>query len=97
MARMTQECPPSGARKLSIVLAALTGAIALSVLYALCWLVAVVAAGATGHMYLELFTSFETSPVLALFEGVIWSWVFGSLAGSVIALVYNALVGLERR
>lgn len=97
MARMTQECPPSAARKLSIVRAALTGAIALSVLYGLCWLVAVIAGGATGHMYLELFTSFAASPVVALLEGTVWSWVFGSLAGSLIALIYNALVALERR
>ena len=97
MARMTQECPPSSQRKLSVARAALTGSVALGVLYALCWLVVLVAGGAAGHMYLELLTSFETNPFMALLEGLVWSWVLGSLAGSLIALVYNALVALERR
>lgn len=97
MARMTQECSPSAAAKLSVVRAALTGSIALGVLYGLCWLVALIAGGATGHMYLELFTSFGTNPLMALLEGLVWSWVLGSLAGSLIALIYNALVALERR
>ena len=48
-------------------------------------------------MYLERFTSFEINPFMALLEGLVWSWVFGSLAGSLIALIYNALVALERR
>ena len=97
MARMTEECPPFSARRLSIARAAMTGSIALGVLYGLCWLVAMVAGGATGHMVLALFTSFETNPFMALLEGLVWSWVFGSLAGSLIALIYNALVALERR
>lgn len=97
MARITRACRPSTMRKLSVARAALTGAIALGVLYGLCWLVAMVAmvaGGARGHMYLELFTSFETNPFMALLEGLVWSWAFGSLAGSLIALIYNAL---ERR
>ena len=97
MARITRACRPSTMRKLSVALAALTGAIALGVLYGLCWLVAMVAGGARGHMYLELFTSFETNPFMALLEGLVWWWAFGSLAGSLIALIYNALVALERR
>ena len=96
MTRMTVNCSDSSERKLSVVRAALTSSIALGVLYGLCWLVAMVAGGATGHMYLELFTSFETNPFMALLEGLVWSWVLGSLAGSLIALIYNALVALER-
>ena len=95
MARITQECPPTSARKLSIVRAALTGSMALGALYGLCWLVAMGAAEATGHMYLELITSFESNAFMALFEGLVWSWVRGSLAGSVLALIYNPLA-LER-
>ena len=97
MARMTQDCPPSSQRKLSVVRAALTGSIALGVLYLLCWLVALVAGAAAGRMHLELFTSFGANPFMVLLEGLIWSWVLGSLTGSLIALIYNALVGLERR
>lgn len=97
MARISEECPAAEPKKLSIVRAALTGSLAASILYALCWLAALLAGGATGHMYLQLFTDHDPRSALALMEGAIWSWVFGSLGGSLVALAYNALAALEAR
>ena len=97
MAKMTGECSGSRAGRLSIAVAALTGSATASMFYLMCWLIAVMAGGTMGHLVLELFTSFETSPILALLEGVVWSWVVGSLAGSILAIIYNGLLALERR
>ena len=97
MAKMTGQNAGSTRARLSIAGAALIGSMTAATFYVLCWLIAVVAGGAMGHLVLELFTSFETSPGLALLEGVVWSWVFGSLAGSLIALIHNGLLVRERR
>ena len=95
MAKVRAETAGSTNGRLGVAAAALTGSITAGTLYLLCWLIAVVGGGAMRHLVLELFTSFGTSPALALVEGLVWSWVVGSLAGSLIALVYNGLA--ERR
>jgi hypothetical protein len=95
MAKVRRETDDSGRGKVGVAAAALTGSVTAGTLYVLCWLIAMVAGGAMRHFVLELFTSFGTSPALALVEGLVWSWVVGSLAGSLIALIYNGLA--ERR
>jgi hypothetical protein len=95
MAKVRLQPGDSATGRVGVAAAALTGSVTAGTLYLLCWLIAMVAGGAMRHFVLELFTSFGTSPVLALVEGLVWSWVVGSLAGALIALIYNGLA--ERR
>ena len=76
---------------------ALTGAFAAGIFYALCWLGAFLPIGPATHMYLALFTSAEVTSSLALIQGLCWSLLFGAIAGSLIAFIYNLLAPVDRR
>lgn len=85
------------ADKLSVRRFALTGAIVATVFYALCWIGAFLPIGPATHMYLQLFTGAELSSATALIQGVVWSAVFGMIAGGLIAIIYNGLGSVGRR
>ena len=76
---------------------AATGAVALAILFAICW--AAAAAGYSGgsHMYISLFTLAPAASLPALGVGLCWSLLFGAASGLLIAVVYNALAFVERR
>ena len=67
------------------------------IFYAICWLGAFLPIGPAPHMYLALFTTAEITSSLALIQGLCWSLVFGVIAGSLIAFIYNLLAPLDRR
>jgi len=94
--REVDDATGSGSR-VSVLLFAGTGAIASAVFFGLCWLGAYLPFGSPTHMYLQLFTTAETSSALALGQGLCWSLIFGAVAGGLIALVHNALAYLTRR
>jgi hypothetical protein len=79
---------------LSVNAAAVGLSVALLVLFVVCAVVQLVAPGLqAAHAWVGLFT---TAPVLsfqAWIEGIVFSFVFGAIAGSVFTLVYNAAVG----
>ncbi len=68
--------------------------VALIVLFVVCALVQLVAPGLQAtHAWVGLFT---TAPVLsfqAWIEGIVFSIVFGVIAGAVFTFVYNSVVG----
>lgn len=76
---------------------ALTGALAAGIFYVICWLGAFLPIGPATHMYLALFTNAEPTSTLALVQGLCWSFGFGLIAGSLIAVIYNLLAPLDRR
>lgn len=84
-------------RKASVLRVALTGALASGVFFVLCWVGAFLPIGPAPHMYLELFTYAEISSGLALLQGLCWSFVFGLVAGALIAFFYNLLAPLDGR
>lgn len=85
-------------RKLGVVRFAVTGALASSIFFILCWIGAQIPNfGPATHMYLSLFTNAELNSGAALVQGVVWSIGFGLIAGTLIAALYNALAFLDRR
>jgi hypothetical protein len=88
--------PATGQMRLGLRRCALTGAVALAALFALCWLGT--AAGLTGssHMFISLFTLAPVASAAAFGIGVCWSLLFGAISGALIAIVYNASSFLGR-
>jgi hypothetical protein len=68
---------------------ALTGAIASTGFFVLCWLGTFVPFASPTHGYIGLFTNAEMSSVSALVEGGFWSLAFGLVGGAILALAYN--------
>ena len=97
MATIVNDSASSHSHRLGVLRFALTGALAAAIFYALCWVGAQLPIGPATHMYLELFTKAELTSGLALIEGVCWSIAFGSIAGALIAVIYNALAFLDQR
>lgn len=87
----------SVAHRLGILRLALTGAISAALVFVFCWLGTLVPFSSPTHAYIGLFTPAEMSSGGALAQGTLWSFLFGGICGAVIALVYNALAGLDRR
>lgn len=96
MATLASETKVSS-NKAGIARFALTGALAATVFFILCWLGVLLSIGPATHMYVELFTSAEMSSGLALLQGVCWSLAFGLIAGALIAFFYNLLAPLDGR
>jgi S1-C subfamily serine protease len=71
--------------------------VALIVLFAVCALAQLIAPGLQAtHAWVGLFT---TAPVLsfqAWIEGIVFSAVFGAIAGTIFVLVYNAVIVRSR-
>lgn len=83
--------------KAGVVRFAVTGALASTAFFVLCWLGAQLPIGPATHMYVELFTNAAMASGLALLQGVCWSLVFGLIAGALIAFFYNLLAPLDGR
>lgn len=96
MATTTAETLHSSGRA-NVFRIAVTGAFAAGIFFAICWLGAFLPIGPAPHMYLALFTTAEITSSLALIQGLCWSLVFGVIAGSLIAFIYNLLAPLDRR
>ena len=88
--------PATSQMRLGLLRCTLTGAVALAALFTLCWLGT--AAGLTGssHMFVSLFTLAPIASGAAFGIGLCWSFVFGAVAGALIAMVYNAFSFLAR-
>lgn len=83
--------------KLSPLRCGLTGAIVLSVLFAICWIAAAAGYAGGSHMYLSIFTLAPAASLTSLAVGLCWSVVFGAVTGALIAVTYNALAFVEHR
>lgn len=83
-------------RKLSVVRLAVTGGVAAVIFFALCWVATYLPIGVPTHMYIQLFTSAQISSTTALFQGALSSVVFGAVAGSLIAAIYNLTAAFDR-
>lgn len=88
--------PVRSPRSLSVMRCAVSAAVGLAVLFALCWAGAVFIESQS-HMFIALFTTQPTASSSALVEGLCWSFVFGAVAGAVIAVTYNLLSRFDRR
>lgn len=82
---------------LSPTAAAVGLSVALIVLFVVCALAQLVAPGLqASHAWVGLFT---TAPVLSLqlwIEGLVFSAVFGGIAGAIFVLAYNAVIARSR-
>ena len=83
--------------RLDVLRLALTGAISAAVVFAFCWLGTLVPFSSPTHAYISLFTPAEISSGAALAQGMFWSFLFGGLSGTVLAIVYNLLSPLGRK
>lgn len=86
----------SGTR-VSVLRLSLTGAVTMVVLFAACWMAAVIGGLPATHMYIGLFASGEVSSFATLCVGSFWSLVWGGFAGAVIAISFNLLSVVDRR
>lgn len=93
----TAQSVASHSHRIGIARLALTGAMFMGLFYILCWSGAALGLVPVSHMYLQLFSNAPMPSTAMLLEGAIWSFVFGSLAGTLIAVLHNALRGLDRR
>ncbi|MEO7654352.1 MAG: hypothetical protein ABIS23_01550 [Sphingomicrobium sp.] len=80
-----------------VVRFALTGALAATSFFFLCWVGAFLPFGPATHMYLQLFTSADVNSGLALWQGLCWSLAFGLIAGGLIALSYKLVAAVDGR
>lgn len=87
----------AGAHRLGVWRCAATGAVALAVVLAVCWVGTLFAQFTWPHMFISLFTTQPVGSGGALAEGLCWSLLFGALTGIVVALVYNLFGFLDRR
>ena len=83
--------------RVGVVRFALTGALASSLFFFLCWVAVFLPFGPAPHMYLQLFTSADVNSALALWQGLCWSLAFGLIGGALIALSYNLVASLDQR
>jgi hypothetical protein len=76
---------------LSPLAAAVGLAVSLVVLFVLCAIVQAVAPGwPATHAWIGLFTAEPTLSLRAWVDGILWSAIFGAVAGTVFAAIYNA-------
>lgn len=92
----TQQPTLTRLSSLSVTRCAVTGALSLVVLMAVCWIGALVA-GQQSHAYISLFTKAPVDSVAALIQGIVWSVAFGAVSGALVALIYNSVAFLDRR
>ena len=79
--------------RLSPLAAAVGLAIALVVLFVLCAVAQVIApAWPATHAWIGLFTAEPTLSLRAWVDGIVWSAVFGAVAGAVFVASYNAVL-----
>ena len=86
-----------GAPRTAVIQAALTGAVASTLFFLLCWISALLPLGPATHMYIRLFTDAGVNSVTALLQGVAWSVIFGLIAGALLVLSARLVASLDRR
>ena len=96
MATLANETGLASSR-VGVIRFALTGALAATTFFIICWLGAVLGIGFVTHMYIELFTYAEMGSGLALLQGACLSLLFGLVVGGLIAFFYNLLAPLDGR
>jgi hypothetical protein len=75
--------------RIEIVRCAVAVAVTLALLFALCWLGALLSIGPATHMFVLLFTAAAPISTLALLTGICSALFFGGLAGAIFALTFN--------
>jgi len=75
--------------RIEIVRCAVAVAVTLALLFALCWLGALLSIGPATHMFVSLFTPAAPISMLALATGACSALLFGGLAGAIFALTFN--------
>jgi hypothetical protein len=79
--------------RLSPLAAAVGLGVALIVLFAVCALVQAVAPDwQASHAWIGLFTAAPPLSVRAWVDGIVWSAVFGGVAGAIFAAAYNVVL-----
>lgn len=81
--------------KVGVLRFSITGALSAAVFFILCWLAALLPIGPATHMFIRLFTDAEITSTMALFLGTCWSFLFGLVAGGLVAIFYNLLASLD--
>jgi hypothetical protein len=76
--------------RFNIARATVATALATGILFAACWVGAVIKVSAA-HMFVALFTSQPIDSLAALSNGLVSSVVFGALFGLAVSAVYNVL------
>jgi len=76
--------------------ASAAGGLGLAMLMILCWIGAFVPGTSPTHAFVGLFTPSELHSIRALAEGTLWAFLFGLVAGAVLAMAYNLSARLER-
>ena len=89
--------PDAAAARLDALRCALTGATVLAILYIVCWAAAALGFSGGSHLYLSIFTLAPVASLKALGVGLVWSVVFGAVAGALTAVTYNAYGFAENR
>ena len=83
--------------KLSVMRLVVTGGVTAALVFVLCWIGTFIPIASPTHAFIGLFTPKSMSSTAALLQGTLWSLLFGALSGGLLALVYNAFAGLDRR
>jgi hypothetical protein len=86
-----------GAHRVGVLRLGFAVAITAALVFILCWLGTFIPFSSPTHAYIGLFTPVEMNSILALCQGIVWSFLFGGLSGAVFAWIYNLLGGLEHR
>jgi hypothetical protein len=76
---------------------AATLSVGAALIFGLCWLGAFIPVSSPTHAYIGLFTSAQPNSGAALLEGTFWSFLFGALTGTLLAMLYNRFAPLDRR
>jgi hypothetical protein len=74
----------------SILRTTISSALTFGILFAACW-VGIGVHLAVSHMFVSLFTAQPMQSTAALFDGLLWSVVFGALFGLLFSILYNTL------
>ena len=83
-------------QKVSVIRFAVSGAITLIALFALCWLGAVIFPTSFTHAFVTLFTAAPMRSSLAFGEGICSALLFGFAAGGILACSYNVSAWSQR-
>ena len=82
--------------RVSALRLAASGAITLSVLFALCWVATSIVPVGPSHMYISLFTAAPINSLSALVMGGLAALISGSIGGAILAWTYNLTAFVER-
>jgi hypothetical protein len=84
---------PHSPARLSPLAAAVGLGVALIVLFAACAIVQAIAPDwQASHAWIGLFTAAPPLSVRAWVDGLVWSTIFGAVAGAIFAAAYNAVL-----